>query len=151
MSFITKPNERMRFLRFALVGTIGALVDFLVFNLMNSIFGLAAVLASVLSFLAALTSNFILNRYWTYPDSRSKTLRSQMAQYGLVNLIGLAIRTPVFVFADNRISRFLPIIDPSLSLDPVVLSHNLALATAIVVVLFWNFFINRYWTYSDVK
>ena len=29
--------------------------------------------------------------------------------------------------------------------------YNLAKATATLVVLFWNFFVNRFWTYSDVE
>jgi putative flippase GtrA len=29
--------------------------------------------------------------------------------------------------------------------------ENMALAVAVAVVLFWNFGINRVWTYSDVK
>jgi putative flippase GtrA len=32
-----------------------------------------------------------------------------------------------------------------------VLGENLALATVVIIVLFWNFFINRYWTYNDVE
>jgi putative flippase GtrA len=36
-------------------------------------------------------------------------------------------------------------------LTPTLLAHNLALAGAVIVVMFWNFFINRYWTYSDVS
>jgi hypothetical protein len=31
------------------------------------------------------------------------------------------------------------------------LAANLALAVAVIVVMFWNFFVNRYWTYSDVE
>jgi len=27
----------------------------------------------------------------------------------------------------------------------------LSLASVIVIVMIWNFFINRYWTYNDVK
>jgi len=30
-------------------------------------------------------------------------------------------------------------------------ANNLALAIGVIVVMFWNFFINRYWTYSDVE
>lgn len=151
MNFITKPAERRRFLFFSIVGALGALVDFTVFNLLISSLGLSAVAASMLSFLAALSSNFVLNRYWTYPDSRSKALRSQLLQYGLVNLIGLAIRTPVLVFARRAYTRWIPGIDLFASQNTAVIADNLALATAIVVVLFWNFFVNRYWTYNDVE
>jgi putative flippase GtrA len=36
-------------------------------------------------------------------------------------------------------------------INATVLGRNLALALAVIAVLFWNFFINRIWTYSDVK
>jgi hypothetical protein len=35
--------------------------------------------------------------------------------------------------------------------SPDVLSDNLTLAIAVIIVLFWTFFINRYWTYGDVE
>lgn len=150
MTLLNSSKERRRFLRFSAVGAIGAVVDFAVFNLFTLLIGLAPALSQALSFLAAVTSNFVLNRYWTYPDSRSKRVGSQMLQYGLVNLIGLLIRTPVFVWASGLFLRWVPGLPP-LPLAPETLAHNLGLATAIGVVLFWNFFVNRYWTYGDVE
>jgi putative flippase GtrA len=32
-----------------------------------------------------------------------------------------------------------------------MLGKNLTLAIAVSVVMLWNFFINRYWTYNDVN
>jgi putative flippase GtrA len=32
----------------------------------------------------------------------------------------------------------------------IFLGHNFSLAIAVVVVMMWNFFVNRFWTYSDV-
>ena len=40
-----------------------------------------------------------------------------------------------------------PLSDPDLAYK---LGYNMAKAIATGVVLFWNFFVNRYWTYSDV-
>ena len=39
------------------------------------------------------------------------------------------------------------------ALEPysVRLGDNLALVLAVIVVMFWNFFVNRYWTYNDVQ
>ena len=90
--------ELTRFLKFSVVGTVGAVVDFGTFNLLHTRLAVPAVPASVLSFTAAVVSNFIWNRYWTYPDSRSKPIRRQAAQFTMVSLIGLAIRTPLFAF-----------------------------------------------------
>jgi putative flippase GtrA len=36
-------------------------------------------------------SNFLWNRYWTYPESRSKPIGRQMTQFFVLNLMGLGI------------------------------------------------------------
>jgi putative flippase GtrA len=152
-SVLTNPRERTRFLRFALVGIIGAVVDFGTFNLLSSVVGLSAVVASIFSFIAAIISNFTWNRYWTYPDSRTKPIGHQLFQFTVVSLIGLAIRTPLIAFLEPLLSSLFA----KLSFLPIgfitaeLLGENMALAIAVVVVMFWNFFINRYWTYSDVE
>ena len=146
------PKERTRFIRFAIVGTVGAVVDFSTFNLLSVVFGVIPVVASVLSFTVAVLSNFTWNRIWTFPDSRSKPLSRQLLEFTVVNVIGAAIRTPLFAFLDHPLQRLYS----HLSFLPIgfvtseFLGHNTALAIAIIVVLFWNFFVNRYWTYSDV-
>lgn len=152
-SIITNPRERTRFLRFAVVGIIGAVVDFGTFNLLTNFAGFTAVWASVISFIAAIISNFTWNRYWTYPDSRSKPLGRQLIQFSVVSLVGLFIRTPIIAVLEPLFNRiftgfsFLPIGFATAEF----LANNLALAIAVIVVMFWNFFINRYWTYSDVE
>ncbi len=154
-------RELTRFMKFSVVGVIGAVVDFGTFNLLNSILGLWSLIASVISFIAAVTSNFIWNRFWTYPDSRSKPVRQQALQFALVNTIGLFIRTPVFALSETPmiqlVERLLQLLPPSIygqsasqiQLDHVVIGRNFALAVAVIVVLFWNFGVNRIWTYSD--
>ncbi|MBE9474914.1 MAG: GtrA family protein [Chloroflexi bacterium] len=152
-SIVTNPSERTRFLRFATVGIIGAVVDFGIFNLLTTYAGLTAVVAQVFSFIAAIISNFTWNRYWTYPDSRSKPLSRQLIQFSVVSVMGLLIRTPIIAILEPFFARlftgfaFLPIG----FITAEFLANNLALATAVIVVMFWNFFINRYWTYNDIN
>jgi putative flippase GtrA len=150
-SIITNPRERTRFLRFAAVGFIGAVVDFGTFNLLTN--GLTAVIAQVFSFIAAIISNFTWNRYWTYPDSRSKPISRQLIQFAVVSTVGLLIRTPIIGFLEPFFQRIFSgfAVLPIGVFSADVLADNLALAIAVVVVMFWNFFINRYWTYSDVE
>ena len=156
-------REISRFLKFSVVGVIGAVIDFGSFNLFANVLGIESIIASVLCFGAAVTSNFIWNRFWTYPDSRSKTLRQQAGQFALISAAGLVIRTPIFALAEkpmmrlfesffnSSISQLLPNWIPSQVLKADVLGGNLALALAVVVVLFWNFLANRIWTYSDAE
>lgn len=152
-SILTDSRERTRFMKFATVGIIGAVVDFGTFNLLSSLVGLSAVVASVFSFIAAIISNFTWNRYWTYPDSRSKRISQQLIQFSLVSVIGLLIRTPIIAALEPLFRRLFlrPGYLAVRFLPGNILAENLALAIAVIVVMFWNFFINRYWTYNDVN
>jgi putative flippase GtrA len=143
-------RERTRFVRFAIVGAIGFGIDFLAFNLFRSGIGISPEVSSVLSFMVAVTSNFIWNRYWTYPDSRSKPVMGQLIQFFIVNVAGLGIRTGVFVLINRPLVSFFEDVSFTLPLKAYVLGENLALAVVVIIVMFWNFFINRFWTYSDV-
>jgi putative flippase GtrA len=148
-------KELIRFAKFSIVGTIGAAVDFGTLYLLHAVLGLPIVLANTCSFSAAVLSNFTWNRYWTYPDSRSKPVRTQLIQFFVVNVAGWGINTGILVLLRypcasliGSLGRSLPALaDPELVYR---LGYNLAKAIATGVVLFWNFFVNRYWTYSDV-
>lgn len=151
-AILTNPRERSRFLRFAVVGAIGAVVDFGVADILTHFFQVPLVIAGTISFVCAVISNFLWNRYWTYPDSRSKTIARQFFEFMVVSLVGLGIRIPLLAILEEpmfRIVSGLPFQLPFFS--PRFISDNLTLAVAVVVVMFWNFFINRYWTYSDVE
>lgn len=148
---LISTRERTRFFRFAVVGIIGAVVDFGIENLLHRFFGVDYVISGGISFTCAILSNFIWNRYWTYPDSRSKPIGRQLVQFALVSVAGLAIRLPILHFLEPVVTRWMGQLPPSLwILPPDALGENLTLAFAVVVVMFWNFFINRYWTYNDV-
>jgi putative flippase GtrA len=152
-AILSNPRERSRFMRFALVGVIGFAVNFIVLNLLTDLLNIPDVPASVCSFAAAVVSNFTWNRYWTYPDSRSKPITQQISQFGLISLIGLLINTFLFtlLLTPSR-NLFSSVHIPLISgLSPDFLGRSLTLVIATVVVMFWNFFVNRYWTYGDVE
>jgi putative flippase GtrA len=150
MILLKNPRERSRFLRYSIVGGIGALVDFSILNLLITVFGVSSVIASVFSFLAAVVSNFIWNRFWTYPDSRSKRVSRQIMEFAAVSIIGLAIRTPVYAVLEQTFIRMLQAPTLQLPLSHEVLGRNIALASVIGIVMLWNFIVNRFWTFSDV-
>lgn len=149
---ITDPQERSRFLRFAVVGVIGAVVDFGTFNIFVNLLHITAVWASVCSFAAAVVSNFLWNRFWTYPDSRSKKVSKQVVQFIVVSLVGLGIRTPLFAWLERVLTQTCANMLPkNFFLSSTFVGHNLALAVAVVVVMMWNFYANRLWTYNDIQ
>jgi putative flippase GtrA len=151
MTIVLKnPAERTRFLKFAIVGAIGAVIDFAVMNLFVALFRAPFVIAGTISFVCAVISNFTWNRFWTYPESRSKPLMGQLGQFTLVNAAGLLIRIPILKYLEPALDQFLTGLTVTMK-NHQFLSHNTTLAFAIGVVMLWNFFVNRYWTYSDVE
>lgn len=148
----THPKEFLRFIKFAVVGAVGAVIDFAVLNLswyiINDVLQWNLfpqingnlILANTIAFCAAVLSNFTWNRLWTFPESRSRKKRRQLPKFGLVNVIGLVINTIVLTIAYSVLVNYL---DEDWS-------RNIAKAIAISVVLFWNFGANRLWTYRGL-
>jgi len=150
MSFFTNKQERIRFLKFAFVGVTGTIVDFGLMNLFSLAFKIPLIWAQAMSFIIAVINNFLWNRFWTYPDSRSKAAHRQLLQFFLINLVGIAIRTPLIAWLNKMILNSLTNSTTTLPLGNTIISQNLALALSVGVIMLWNFFANRYWTYSDV-
>jgi putative flippase GtrA len=150
MSLITSSQERTRFIRFLTVGAIGAVVDFGIMNLLSKLFNMPLTFAGTISFICAIISNFLWNRFWTYPDSRSRPIARQLIMFFLVNVAGLAIRLPILQFLEPPMKKMFENVTLNLPLDPDLLGKNFTLMVAVGVVLLWNFFVNRYWTYNDV-
>lgn len=150
-------------MKFAVVGLIGAVIDSSVFNLLRVQESLDALnlqipggqpieraaIAGTIAFILAVTSNFIWNRFWTYPDSRSKSLAAQLGLFFGINTVGLFIRVLILQYGSTALGNFSHSIIPNL--DAASAGANEAWLIAVVIVMFWNFFVNRYWTYNDVS
>lgn len=159
----TNRKEFKRFSKFLVVGVTGFVVDFGIFNLLLRALNFPPVLAQAISFTLAAINNFTWNRYWTYPDSRSKPILRQFGMFFVLSVIGLLIRTPIFALFSGPMvalvetmqsgvfAGLINFVTGTLHISIEQLGLNLALAIAVLVVLFWNFFSNRFITYSDVK
>jgi putative flippase GtrA len=144
-------KERVRFLKFATVGAIGSVIDMVFMNLLTQLLNLRLVYAGTISLICAIVSNFMLNRYWTYPDSRSRHFLHQLSMFFLVNLVGIVFRIPILHYVEPVMAgAFESMVHLSHS-SAQILAKNATLAFAIGVVMIWNFFINRYWTYNDIE
>jgi putative flippase GtrA len=132
-------------IKFGLVGVLGTTIDFTVVNLL--IFGagwispVEQLYASIISTSVALVSNFTWNRIWTFRATQTGNSGLQFVQYATVALAGLMFNSIIFYIANQFIySQFLP----------ETWSVQLAKITAIGIVMFWNFGMNRVWTFRGV-
>ena len=145
-------KELTRFAKFAVVGTIGAIVDFGILYLLHAVLGWHLALSNTISFTCAVISNFLWNRFWTYPDSRSKPIGAQLVQFFVVNIVGWAINTGILLALNvplTNLAAMLPVVGTAELAHK--LGYNGAKVIATGVVMFWNFFVNRLWTYNDVE
>jgi len=134
-------RELDRFLKFSVVGTWGFIVDFSVLNFLMFVAHFPAWLANTCSFSIAVLNTFTFNRLWTVPESRQRLVSRQLAQFFTVSLIGYAINEIVFLSSHALVWRYLL---------PATFAWNLAKATASGVGLFWNFSVNRLWTWRGL-
>lgn len=144
-----QKKEIKRFLKFATVGAAGSVTDFAILNTLIQVFGFPLALANLFSFTAAVIQNFTLNRLWTFPESRGRNARGQLVQFTIVSIVGLAINQVVFLSVTNLLLPYWNelIANPEVA---YTVSYNFAKLFAIGVVLFWNFFVNRFWTYRGL-
>lgn len=113
-----------RLLRFGLVGTVGFVTDTTVLYLLMFSAGLDPYRGRALSFLAGVTTTWLGNRHYTFPDRAAHTGRSRewarffavsaptaLVNYGiyalLVATLPLAARHPVMAVAVATLASFL--------------------------------------------
>jgi putative flippase GtrA len=73
--------------KFAVVGAIGAVINLAVYKAMLAA-GLHYLLAATVSFLVAVTSNYVWNRVWTFRDRRAG-VAAQGARFFVISLLAL--------------------------------------------------------------
>lgn len=127
------------FLKFAVVGVSGTVVDFVVLTLLVKAFGMPLIIANTISYSVGVVNNFLLNRFWTFSESRSKPVVTQFIQFAIINVIAL-------ILSDLIVAGLEGILRPTLQGN----AYLAAKLVATILVFFWNFFANRLWTYNDV-
>ncbi len=152
-SKVSRPEERQvemrRFAKFATVGAMGFVTQFILVNLFVQVGGVNETLANATGFIVAVVQNFFFNRRWTFPESQSRDAGRQMVQFFIVSIVGLVLNTIVFTVVHTMLEPMWN----SLIANPRVahaVSYNFALCVAVGVVFFWNFTANRLWTYRGL-
>lgn len=131
-------KETTRFARFLTVGALGTLLDFGLLTTLKWV-GLPTLFANSLSFSAGVINNFALNASWTFADRRTKNRRAQFFQFLLVSLIGLLINNAIVLLLETPLGAWM---------GREAWGYLPAKVLATGVVVFWNYFANRNWTFK---
>ena len=116
-----------RFLQF---GT-SIIVDAAMLHILVKVFGFHPYVANFYAFVVAVLHNIILSR-------------ASGMKFDLPWIIGLSINMPAFIFVDTVMNPFWSriLFNPHQAFEA---GYRFAKLCAIVVVLVWNFVVNRYW------
>ncbi len=137
---VSEPRTSIRFIskagRFYTVGASGLLVNYLVSLLFaDAIINFWYIHATTIGIIVSMSSNFILNKIWTFED-RNFEAKKTLAKYGkfvgfssLGALIQLGM---VYVMVDNY--QF---------------AYSLALILAVITAASSNFILNKKWTFKE--
>lgn len=133
-----------KFLKFGVVGASGTVIDFGLTALCKGILGIPELLSNAIGFTLAATSNYYLNRVWTW-KSTSKDVGVEYAKFFFVSLLGLGLNT-LIIFLLKDISIVPRFVDTTLDWDFWIAK---IIATAVVMV--WNFIANNFFTFRKKR
>ena len=120
----------LKFLKFGVVGFSGVFVDFGVTYLFKEIIKINKYVSNAIGFICAATSNYILNRIWTF-QSENTDVATEYGKFMLVSVIGLGINSlTLYILTDKLKWNF-----------------YLSKIFAIGMATLWNFFANLLFTF----
>lgn len=129
-SLLTKPIL-LKFIKFGVVGFSGVFVDFGITYLLREKVKMQQFIANAIGFSCAATSNYVLNRMWTYQSQNPEVLL-EFGQFFLFSLIGLGLNTVILWMLVSKFKW----------------NFYLSKLFAIGVVTIWNFLVNTIYTFS---
>jgi len=119
-----------QFVKFGIVGFVSFTIDAGLYLLLTRALGVFYIYAKVTSFCIAAANSYILNRRWTFQSTSPDRLR-QFAQFLVVASTGAGMNAGIMYLLHGRLRI-----------------HDMhAFLVAVGVVMFWNFLVNRAWTF----
>ena len=137
---VKEKRKSVKFLykaaRFYTVGASGFIVNYLISLLFaGGISDMWYLHANVIGIIASITTNFILNKAWTFGDRdfRIKRTVSQYSKFAMFSSLGALVQLGmVYLLVDN-----------------VEISYPLALILAVATAAFGNFVLNKKFTFKE--
>lgn len=84
------------FIRFVIVGMINTCIDFLIFIMLKKLFNINLLICQVAGYSAGVLNSFVMNKCWTFEDSKADLITSiQFLRFAVVNIVSLSVSLTV--------------------------------------------------------
>ena len=131
----------LKFVKFGVVGASGFVIHGGLLYLLRDVVGINQFVANIIGFVAAASSNYFLNRWWTF-RSHEKQMGVEYLKFFLVSVVGLGINSGTLWL----LSRLLPAWAAEGDWRFYILW-----IVAVGVTMLWNFFGNMLFTFKQKK
>ncbi|MEI6901042.1 MAG: GtrA family protein [Bacteroidota bacterium] len=121
----------LKFIKFCLVGFSGIFVDFGITYFLKEVLKVQKYYANATGFITAATTNYILNRTWTFHSTNPHVLM-EFSRFFLIALIGLGLNSAVIWLMNGKFK----------------VNFYLSKLVGTILVTLWNFLINAYFTFA---
>ena len=121
-----------KFIKFCFVGLSGLIIDFLTTWSLKEKLNLHKYTANSCGFILASSSNYILNRVWTFQSTNPKFIE-EYTSFLLISLTGLFINNTILYITHEKLHR----------------EFYLSKIIAIILTTFWNFLANNFYTFLE--
>ncbi|RPI15913.1 MAG: GtrA family protein [Ignavibacteriae bacterium] len=125
------PDILFKLIKFAIVGTSGLFIDFGTTFLLKEKLKINKFIANAAGFTLAASSNYALNRVWTF-HSQNPKIFYEFTFFIIISLLGLAINTAILWFLTQKRWR----------------NFYLSKLVATFVTIIWNFTANFLITFN---
>lgn len=126
-----------KFIKFGVVGASGFVIHGGLLYLLRDAVGINQFVANIIGFIAAASSNYFLNRWWTF-RSKEKQMGVEYLKFILVSVVGLGINSGTLWVMSQLVPEWTGEGDQRFYLLWIV---------AVGVTTMWNFFGNMLFTF----
>ena len=122
----------LKFLKYCVVGFSGMLVDFGITWILKEKAKINKYVANTCGFVLAATSNYVLNRIWTF-ESQSEKIATEYFSFFIISLVGLGLNNLILWLLTDKLKW----------------NFYLSKVFAIATVTLWNFIMNFLFTFAN--
>ena len=129
--FKNEYSKFYEFFKFGVVGLSGTILNLLVFYFMAGILGLHYMIAAIIAFVFAATSNYLLNKVWTFNEKIKDRIARKFVQFFTVSVVTLGINLGILFALVEGIGMY----------------YMFAQVISIMLSMIFNYVGNKFWTF----
>jgi putative flippase GtrA len=146
---LTRRRGIRQFVKFAIVGASSTVITFAVLNLTLDLLHGHRYISATVAFLVSVGNGYFWNKRWTFREAQAKAVHTQFSQFFMVNVVGLVLTWLIMRLVATPMDHQLLHLRPFMPQARVYkISTNIGQIVAVPIVVFWNFFANRKWTFQ---